>query len=174
MTPLKPGAEFPQLDVPQPGGGSLRLGRPGGGHDWQMVVIYRGLHCPLCRKYLATLQDLLPKYHDIGIDVAVVSGDPEAKAQVMADDLGLTMPMGFDLSVAQMRQLGLYVSDPRSPEETDRPFPEPGLFVINGSGMLHLVDVSNAPFARPDLAGLAGGLEFTRAKGYPIRGMHAA
>ena len=35
----------------------------------------------------------------------------------------------------QMLALGLYVSEPRSEEETDRPFAEPGVFVINADGL---------------------------------------
>jgi hypothetical protein len=58
----------------------------------------------------------------------------------------------------------------RSPEETDRPFPVPGLFVVNPEGRAHIIDVSNAPFARPDLDALLNGLKFIREKNYPIRG----
>ena len=172
MNALQSGAEFPQQQVPQLDGGTLTLGAPRNGRDWQMVIVYRGRHCPLCKKYLTALEHLLPRFHDNGIDVVIVSGDPEAKARAMADDLSLSMPVGYDLSVAQMRALGVYVSDPRSPQETDRPFPEPGLFVINEAGNLHLLDISNAPFSRPDLEALAGGLEFIRANNYPIRGTH--
>ena len=42
--------------------------------------------------------------------------------------------------------------------------------MINANGLLQVVDISNAPFARPDLAGLAKGLTFIRDKDYPIRG----
>ncbi len=69
-----------------------------------------------------------------------------------------------------MRELGLYVSDPRSPQETDRPFAEPGLFVINTAGLVQIVDISNAPFARPELKSLLQGIRFVMAKDYPIRG----
>lgn len=173
MKALQSGAAFPAVDVERLGGGRMTLGAPGAPHDWQMVVVYRGLHCPLCKKYLTSLEELKSRFHDNGIDVVVVSGDPEAKAREMAEITGLTLPVGYGLSVAQMRELGVYVSDPRSPKETDRPFPEPGLFVINETGVLHLADISNAPFARPDLAALAGGLEFIRGNDYPIRGTHA-
>jgi len=174
MQALQSGDIFPKQGVPRLGGGTLTLGAPGAGHDWQMAVVYRGLHCPLCRKYLGRLETLKPRYHDLGIEVVAVSGDPEQKARALADDLGLTVPVGHDLSTDQMRALGLYISEPRGPQETDRPFPEPGLFVINEEGRLHIVDISNAPFARPDLDALAGGLEFIRANGYPIRGTWAA
>lgn len=174
MTKLKSGEPFPCQTVPQLGGGMIELGRPGGAQDWQMVVVYRGQHCPLCKKYLATLQDLAPRFHDSGIEVVTVSGDPEEKARQFAEENTLTLPVGYDLDLDQMQALGLYVSDPRNAQETDRPFPEPGLFVINETGRLHLVDISNAPFARPDLVSLAGGLEFIRANDYPIRGTRAA
>ena len=82
--------------------------------------------------------------------------------------------MGYDLSIAQMQSLGLYISDPRSPKETDRPFAEPGLFVINADGMIQMVDVSNAPFLRPDLQSVLNGITFIRKNDYPIRGTHKA
>ena len=172
MQALQSGTDFPKQDVARLGGGALKLGAPRGGKDWQMVIVYRGQHCPLCKTYLTTLQSLLPQFHDNGIDVVVVSGDPEGKARKMADELSLTLPVGYDLSLDQMRALGVYVSTPRSPQETDRPFPEPGLFVVNEVGKLHLLDISNAPFSRPDLAAIAGGLAYVRANDYPIRGTH--
>lgn len=174
MQALQSGEPFPQQRTARLGGGTLTLGAPLDGRDWQMVVVYRGLHCPLCKTYLSRLEDLNGRYHDMGLDVVAVSGDPEEKAQAMADELGLTVPVGYGLSADQMRALGLYVSEPRGPGETDRPFPEPGVFVINDAGLLQIVDISNAPFARPDLEALAGGLEFIRANDYPIRGTWAA
>jgi hypothetical protein len=68
------------------------------------------------------------------------------------------------------RSPGPYISEPRPPRETDRPFSEPGLFVINPQGQVQIVDISNAPFARPDLTGILNGVKFVREKDYPIRG----
>ncbi|MDC0136935.1 redoxin domain-containing protein [Sulfitobacter sp.] len=173
MAGLDAGIIFPKTDVEQLGGDKITLGAPRGAHDWQLVVVYRGLHCPLCKNYLAKLQELEPIYSELGVDVVAVSGDPMEKAQAFAEEKELTIAMGYGLSVAQMRSLGLYVSDPRSPAETDRPFPEPGLFVINTQGAIQILDVSNAPFARPDLQGIANGIKFIRGNDYPIRGTHA-
>lgn len=174
MTALAAGTHFPQIEIPRLGGVTITLGIPQEGRDWQLVVIYRGLHCPLCKKYLAQLEETQGQFHEIGVDVVVASGDPEAKAQVMTDEKGLSLPMGYGLSVEQMNTLGLYVSDPRSAQETDRPFAEPGLFVINGEGRIQMVDVSNAPFLRPDLPGVLSGITFIRNNDYPIRGTHKA
>jgi len=71
-----------------------------------------------------------------------------------------------------MNTLGLYISEPRSEKETDHPFAEPGVFVVNADGEIQIVDISNAPFARPELEALANGLAFIRKNDYPIRGTH--
>ena len=172
MTALAAASQFPQTEVPSLGGGTLTLGQPRGAHDWQMVVVYRGLHCPKCKDYLAKLQELEAAYNTLGVDVVTVSGDPQEKAQAFVDEKSLTLAVGYDLSVAQMQVLGLYISNPRSPQETDRPFPEPALFVINEAGTIQIVDVSNAPFARPDIELLLEGLKFVRANDYPVRGTY--
>ncbi|WP_349291152.1 hypothetical protein [Loktanella sp. SALINAS62] len=101
-----------------------------------------------------------------------VSADPQDKAQDFIDAIGYTGTVGYDLRIAQMQTLGLYVSDPRSAQETDRPFGEPAVFVMRDDGTLHIVDISNAPFARPALASLRDGLSFIRRNDDPIRGTH--
>ena len=174
MTTLAAGATFPKQEVAKLGGDTLTLGAPQGGHDWQMVVVYRGLHCPLCKKYLAQLDAMAGMFHELGVDVVTVSGDPDDKAAAMAKEKELALPVGYGLTIAQMQALGLYISDPRSPAETDRPFPEPGVFVVNAGGNIQIIDISNAPFARPDLTSLANGIKFIRANDYPVRGTHQA
>ncbi len=174
MPTLFAGQAFPKTNVPALGGGTLTLGTPAGHADWQLVIVYRGLHCPLCKKYLAQLEELQARFAELGVSVVAVSGDPVEKAEAMKAEKSLTFPMGYGLSIAQMDALGLYVSDPRSPQETDRPFPEPGLFVINEMGNIQILDVSNAPFARPELESIANGIKFIRANGYPVRGTHRA
>jgi peroxiredoxin len=172
MAALQAGSTFPNTDVISLTGDTLTLGTARGGHDWQLVVVYRGLHCPLCKNYLAKLQELERDFNGLGVDVVAVSGDPQEKAQAFADEKELTLTVAHGLTVAQMSTLGLYISEPRSAQETDRPFAEPGLFVINSNGTIQIVDVSNAPFARPDLQGLLGGIKFVRANDYPIRGTY--
>lgn len=174
MIALTAGTTFPKIEISQLGGGTVVLGAPRSGYDWQLVVIYRGLHCPLCKNYLAELENMQAAFHDIGVDVVIASGDPAEKAQAMVDEKGLSLPMGYDLNIEQMRALGVYISDPRSPQETDRPFAEPGLFVINAEGLIQMVDVSNAPFLRPDLQSVLKGITFIRNNDYPIRGTHKA
>jgi peroxiredoxin len=167
---LQAGSEFPILSMPKVNGGELTLG----GRDcWQAIVVYRGKHCPLCRRYLKSLDNLLDEFAKAGIAVAVASADPKEKAESQAAEEGWRFPVGYDLTLEQMRTLGLYISDPRSPQETDRPFAEPGLFVVNAEGRVQVIDISNAPYARPDLAGLLSGIKNTREKNNPVRGTKA-
>lgn len=166
---LDAGVPLPETVVPRSGGGELVLGRSDG---WTLLVVYRGKHCPLCRTYLKTLTDLLPKLQTLNVSVQVVSGDPEQKATAQASEENWPFPLGYGLTVEQMRTLGLYISTPRSAQETDRPFPEPALFLINPDGNVQIVDISNAPFARPDLNAIVAGIELIQQRTYPIRGTH--
>ncbi len=161
------GAPMPEFTLPRAGGGEVSIG---GGGRWQMVVVYRGRHCPLCKKYFARLEELRDDYAEAGVEIVAVSCDPAEKAEADVEEFGWGFPVGYDLSLERARSLGLYISEPRSAQETDRPFAEPGVFVVNPEGRIHIVDVSNAPFSRPDLANLLGGIRFIQANDYPIRG----
>lgn len=165
-----PGNPMPEMKLPSTDGGDQHLGGKG---RWQVAVFYRGRHCPLCRKYLRTLDGLFENFGEAGAEVIAISGDPRDRAAGEAAEEGWRFPVACELSQDQMRELGLYISAPRSPQETDRPFAEPGLFVTNPDGILQIVDISNAPFARPDLQGVLNGLKFIQEKNYPIRGTAA-
>ena len=171
---FKAGDAFPEITLPKVGGGELTLGQPLHGRDWQMVVVYRGKHCPLCSKYLTQLEQLKESFFATGVDVVAVSADGETKASAHVSAMGLSFPVAYDLSIVQMQTLGLYISHPRSPQETDKPFAEPGIYVINDKGQVQVTDISNAPFARPELEPFAWGLGFIRdpENDYPIRGTY--
>ncbi|OSP54994.1 redoxin domain-containing protein [Pseudoruegeria sp. SK021] len=167
---LTAGTALPAMTVPRLGGGDLTLGT--GSPDWQMVVVYRGKHCPICHTYLTGLQELLPTFAAAGVEVVAVSADPEDKAQAIVDELGLTLPVGYGLTPAQMIELGIYVSQSRKDSDPGWPFAEPALFVVDQSGALNMIDQSNMPFARPDLAAMAKGIAFVRSADYPLRGTY--
>ena len=102
--------------------------------------------------------------------VVAVSADPQEKADADVAEFGWRFPVGYGLTIDQMRMLGLYISEPRSPPETDRPFAEPGLFVVNPEGKAQIIDISNAPFSRPELAGILRGVKLIQERNYPVRG----
>ena len=172
---LHAGAECPPIEVSDLDGNLRDLRRPTGGADWMMVVVYRGRHCPMCTRYLKQLETVRPRLSEIGVDLAAVSGDSAAQLTAHREKLGVSFPLYHGLTTKQMRSLGLYISHPRSPKETDHDFAEPGLFVINGAGTLQVVDLSNNPFVRPDPMTLVSGLAWIRkpTNNYPIRGTAA-
>lgn len=173
---LRAGDTFPPLVVPDADGVERDLSKPRGTHDWMLVVVYRGRHCPMCTRYLNALEPFIDQLADIGVDVAAVSADSAVQLARHMDKLSVEhLPLYHSLSLEQMMALGLYISDPRSPQETDHVFAEPGLFVINEYGTVQVVDLSNNPFVRPEIGTLVSGLRWIRnpENHYPIRGTHA-
>ena len=162
------GSLLPALPFARVGGGSLTVG--GTAENWTLLVVYRGKHCPRCKKYLNGLNEMLGQWTEAGFDVAVVSADTEAKAQADVAEFGWGFDLGYGLSRDQMDMLGLYVSQPLSDAETDQPFAEPGVYVIRPDGSLLLIAISNGPSARPDLAELLDGMVFTKKTDRPPRG----
>lgn len=136
---------------------------------WTMLFVYRGRHCPRCKRYLKKLNAMLDDWTAL-MDVVVVSGDPEEKAKADQAEFGWTFELCHGLTEAQMRALGLYVSEPMSEAETDANFAEPGAFALRPDGTLMLVDISNGPAARPDLDELLDGMRFNIEKNRPVRG----
>jgi peroxiredoxin len=161
------GAPFPSLPVSLVGAGASDMAA---GSGWRLLVVYRGKHCPLCKRYFKTLNSMLGELQAAGVSVLAVSADPREKAEADVAGEGWQFPVGYGLTLDQMRRLGLYVSEPRSPQETDRPFAEPGLFVINPDGKVQIVDISNAPFARPELSSVLMGIRLIQERNYPVRG----
>lgn len=168
-TKLHPGQQVAPLTFKRLDGTAYQFGGTGA---WQALIVYRGQHCPICMGYLGKLKLRLEKFDKLGVHVAALSADHEAQARMTLDKVQPNFPLLYGIDDATMRALGLYISTPRAASETDHNFPEPGLFVVNPAGVLQIVDVSNAPFARPDLDVLLGGLEFVINNDYPVRGTH--
>lgn len=162
------GSILAPMSFPKPGGGNVSIG--GEQDNWTLLIVYRGKHCPRCKKYLKILNDMRDQWYDAGFNIAVVSADPIEKAQADQDEFGWAFDLGYGLLEDQMNTLGLYVTEPLSPSETDRRFAEPGVFVIRPDGSLVLICISNGPSARPELAELLDGMIFTKEKDRPPRG----
>ena len=169
---LRAGTPFPDIQVQMLDDEIKSLGKPENGHDWKLVVVYRGKHCPICTKYLNQLETIKSAFFDTGVDIIAISGDSKQQLDEHLEKLTISFPIAYGLTIEQMQTLGLYISDPRSEKETDHPFAEPGVFVINAKGAIQIIDISNAPFVRPELEALANGLSFIRENDYPIRGTH--
>jgi peroxiredoxin len=154
---------FPKL-----GGGDVTVG--GKKENWTLFVVYRGKHCPRCKKYLNILDAMGSQWADAGFDVVVVSADTEEKAKADQAEFGWDFELAYGLTEPQMETLGLYVTEPLSPSESDRRFAEPGTYVLRADGSLIVVALSNGPAARPDLAELFDGMVFNKTNDRPARG----
>lgn len=161
---------FPLTPLSTLGGTEVTLGKPRDGH-WQLVVVYRGLHCPICKEYLGELNALKRDFENMNVDIITVSTDSEEKARTFAEEVGLDVTVAYGLTVETARSLGLYISTPLDSAETDRPFAEPGMFLVRPDGGLHLSEVSSAPFCRPDLEFIKMGVNYVIEKDYPPRGV---
>lgn len=60
-------------------GGKLELGAPTG--KWQLIIVYRGKHCPVSKNYLASLQMIIDELDEMGVEVIAVSGDGRERAE---------------------------------------------------------------------------------------------
>lgn len=150
-------------------GESVELARATG--RWQLLVVYRGKHCGRCKKYLNGLQETQSAWIEAGFDIMTVSADSRTKAQADVAEFGWTFPVACELSEADMRAWGLYISDPLSPDEADGRFAEPAVFCLRPDGTVQIAAISNGPAARPDLAELLDGMVFTIKNDRPARGM---
>lgn len=170
MPTAKPvaGSILAPMSFPKLGGGELTVG--GTRENWTLFIVYRGKHCGRCKKYLKILNDMRGEWADAGFDVAVVSADTEEKAKADQAEFGWGFDLGYGLTEDQMATLGVYVSSPLSPTETDRNFAEPGVFVVRPDGSILLISISNGPSARPELAELLDGMIFTIENERPPRG----
>ncbi|PHQ78388.1 MAG: thioredoxin peroxidase [Thalassobium sp.] len=136
---------------------------------WTMLFIYRGRHCPRCKRFLNKLNAALSAW-TAHMDVVVASADSAEKALADLREFGWDFDLCYGLKEEQMRALGLYVSTPLSEAETTGNFAEPGAFAIRPDGTLMLVDISNGPAARPDLEELLDGMIFNITNNRPVRG----
>ena len=162
------GAVLPEFDITMMNGEKQTIGKPNG--SWQLIVVYRGKHCGRCKKYLGILDTMQSQWNDAGFTITVFSADPLEKAQSDVQEFGWTFPVGYGLTEPDMQKLGVYVSDPLTPDETDRRFAEPAVYCLRPDGTIQIAALSNGPSARPDLAELLDGMIFTIEHGKPARG----
>ena len=173
---LQAGSPFPTITLQPLNGEAIELSPQHNSSDWTLLVIYRGQHCPLCTQYLNELQQHASTLSEAGVKVIALSADSKAQLKAHQQALHVNFPIAYGLTLEQMQALGLYISKPRSEEETDHYFAEPALFVINQDNQLQIVELANNPFIRPNLTLFVAGIQWLRDpnNNYPIRGTFQA
>ena len=172
--PLKPRQPVPALEFDTIGDSrwSLAAQKP---QHFTMMVFYRGLHCPVCRKYTSELNGMIDEFNKRGVSTVITSTDTRERAEETRTKWGLgNLTVGYGVSIDVARQWGLYVSTGRGMTsagvEEPALFAEPGLFLVKPDGTLYWGSVSTMPFARPHFNEIAQAIDFALSKNYPARG----
>ena len=174
LKPLFPRQPVPPLEVATVGGGIWRLAdrKP---QNFTLAVFFRGLHCPICRGYLADLDRKIGDFAERGVEAIAISGDDEARARQTKADWKLdSLTLGYGLGLDDARAWGLYISSGRGKTSigVEEPplFSEPGLYLVRPDGTLYFGTVQTMPFARPNFADILKAVDIVLAKDYPARG----
>ena len=159
-----PNLEFPLLDGSE---WNLQEQKP---DSFTLVVFYRGLHCPLCKKYLKQLQELLPDFKERGVNVVAVSMDTEKRARLSRQKWELpNLTLGYELTEKTAREWALYLSAGVKDGEPAI-FSEPGLFLIDKENKVYYSATNSNPWGRPYLASFVKAVDYIVKSGYPARG----
>ncbi|MEM7102919.1 MAG: peroxiredoxin-like family protein [Bacteroidota bacterium] len=151
-----------------------------GGNQWDLndqdpksftlIVFYRGLHCPLCKKYLRQLEDLLPDFEERGVNVIAVSMDSEKRARLSRKNWELSsIDLGYQLNLETAKSWGLYISKGVKEGEPEI-FSEPGLFLVDNAQNVYYSSMSSNPWGRPYLPSFVKAVDYIVKTGYPARG----
>jgi peroxiredoxin len=170
---LLPRRPVPELRVPTLAHGDFDLAADAP-KLFTLICFYRGLHCPVCLKYLRDLESLISEYERRGTKVIAVSSDVHERAQEMANKVGRSLRFGYSLPLPVARKWGLYISSSRGKTSINikEPplFSEPGVFLVRPDGTLYYGAVQTMPFARPLFSELLQAIDIAVAKDYPARG----
>ncbi|MBP2832975.1 AhpC/TSA family protein [Aquimarina sp. U1-2] len=135
-----------------------------------LVVFYRGLHCPICKKQLEELAGKLDKFVDRGVNVVAISCDTEEKAKKTGNTWNVpSLPIGFEMSIDKAREWGLYISKAKDDKEPNH-FSEPGMFLIRPDQTLYFASIQTMPFARPGFDDILNAIDYVMKNDYPARG----
>ncbi len=138
--------------------------------SFDMIVVYRGLHCPLCKAYLGEIEARLGEFSRRGVSVVAVSADTRQRALQAGAEWNLgNFPIGYGLSLSTAREWELFVS--RAIRDGEPPeFVEPGLFLVKPDGTLFYASRNSAPWGRPSLDQVLRGIDLAIERKSPARG----
>jgi len=137
---------------------------------FNLIIFYRGLHCPVCEKYLQKMNELLSDYEERGVEVVAVSMDSESRARLTKQKWEIDrLKLGYGLSEEMARSWGLYISNGISEKEPDL-FSEPGLFLIDNSNDVYYCAINSNPWGRPHLPSFLKNIDYILENDYPARG----
>lgn len=167
-TRLMPGRAVPALRLRTLSGWRWDLAEHAG--KMVLIVVYRGLHCDICRLHLRELAALAGEFASHGVEVIAVSGDSRERAASAHEEWALQgLSIGYGMPLDAILSWGLALSPGRGYAGSgivEPPlFAEPGLFLIRPDGCLHAAAFGVASFSRPRLRELLRALELLVRQG---------
>jgi peroxiredoxin len=169
MPRVKPAQQTPELSFRLVSGDQWTLaGEPI--DKLLMIVVYRGLHCPVCKSYVRQLDRLLDEYAAFGVSIVAVSADSQARARQSKSEWDIAfLRVGYGLTEQQMRDWDVFVSHAIKEKETHL-FAEPAIFLIKPDRSIYYSALNSMPFGRPDLKQVLGSIKWLLENDYPARG----
>lgn len=169
MKNLKPGKEVPQLILDTTKGikWDLRDSQP---DNFTMIIFYRGIHCPVCKKYLEELNTKIDQFEDKGVNVICVSSNSQVTAEKTVKEWEIDkLNIGYGFDIEKAEEWDLYVSEAIKDSEPEI-FLEPALFLVRPDAVLYSASIQSMPFARPKFDELLKSISFVLKEDYPARG----
>jgi len=72
--------------------------------NFNLIVFYRGLHCPLCLLHLKELGRLQKDYQGKGVEIVGVSSDTKERAEEFAKKVAFPdLKFGYDLKLSDAK-----------------------------------------------------------------------
>mgnify|MGYP003134062222 FL=1 len=170
MARLKPGQDARPISLDLINGTRWTLSeQDDSAHPWRMIVVYRGLHCPICKSQLTELSGKLKDFADAGISVVAATMEGKTRADKAHKDWALDqLPIAYGIGADFAEKFGLFTSGAINDDEPDV-FAEPATLVFKGNDF-HMGWVQSVPFARPALDDILKSIKFVDEKDYPPRG----
>lgn len=99
MAQLIPRRQVPALEAETVDSGVWRMADQSP-ENFTLVMVHRGLHYPILKRNLAELQECLPEFQNLGIEVIALTSDPEERAVEAKWECKLAkLTIGYGLSI---------------------------------------------------------------------------
>lgn len=107
---LVQGGKLPTITLKLVDGKTLKLPDELPGR-YLALLFYRGTWCPYCKRQLASYQANLSELESLGGTVVAAAVDPLEQSREMVESLGLTYPVAYGVTEADVTDFGAWWGD---------------------------------------------------------------
>jgi peroxiredoxin len=157
MAQLENGDQFPHLNIPKVGGGTIMLPNDVAG-VFGVVLIYRGAWCPFCAAQLADFAMRKEALEALGVKVVAFSVDDEPTTAAFAAKHDISFPMGCRANADVVSAAtGAFIND--SPR-----YLQPAAFTLTPDGKVLAAVYSTSATGRLVAKDLIGFVTYVKSK----------